>query len=111
MGIVEVRGRLRGWGMATIDDGRAQLLAGQARAVKEDARRAGELLRVARIEEAAELRAEQLSVCVRNRLRARSADAVPARPGDPREIPTPLDSQSPTSHRQAPPLTGVPQMR
>jgi hypothetical protein len=41
--------------MATIPDDRAQLVAGQARALKEDARRAGELLRCGKIDEATEL--------------------------------------------------------
>lgn len=41
--------------MATIDDGRAQLFAGQAQQLKEDTRRAGEALRCGRLEEAAQL--------------------------------------------------------
>jgi hypothetical protein len=41
--------------MATIDNERAKLVAGLARALKEDARRARELLRCGRVDEAAEL--------------------------------------------------------
>jgi hypothetical protein len=41
--------------MATIDDERAKLIASLARAMKEDARRARELLWCGRIDEAAEL--------------------------------------------------------
>lgn len=41
--------------MATIDDGRAQLLAGQAERLKNDARKADELLRLGKIDAAREL--------------------------------------------------------
>jgi hypothetical protein len=44
-----------GWGMAHIDDSPAQLLAGQARRVKEDARKAEELIHLGRIDEARQL--------------------------------------------------------
>lgn len=41
--------------MATIDDGRAQLLAGQAARLRDDARSAAELLRRGKVDEALEL--------------------------------------------------------
>lgn len=41
--------------MATIDDARAKLVAGQAERLRNDARKASELLRLGRIEEAREL--------------------------------------------------------
>ena len=47
--------------MATIDDGRAALLAGQAERLKNDARKADELLRQGKIGEARELVARNVS--------------------------------------------------
>ena len=41
--------------MATIDDSRAPLLAGQAERLRNDARKADELLRTGKVEEAREL--------------------------------------------------------
>ena len=41
--------------MATIDDGRAELLAGQAERLRNDARKADELLRKGKIDEAREI--------------------------------------------------------
>lgn len=43
------------WGMATIDESRAQLVAGQAERLRNDARQAEELLRRGKIDEAREL--------------------------------------------------------
>jgi hypothetical protein len=40
------------WGMATIDDDRAQLLAGQAARLRDETRQADELLRLGKIDEA-----------------------------------------------------------
>jgi hypothetical protein len=47
--------------MATIDDARARLVAGQAARLRDDARRADELLRRGKIDEARELVARNFS--------------------------------------------------
>jgi hypothetical protein len=47
--------------MATIDDARARLVAGQAAQLRDDARRADELLRRGKVDEARELVARNFS--------------------------------------------------
>ena len=46
--------------MATVDDARAQLVAGQAEKLRNDARKADELLRQGKVDEARELLAQNV---------------------------------------------------